>query len=100
MDQRAPPAVRRILIVDDHPVVRQGLRQLLSQEPDIRVCGEASDAQEAMRMVESLSPDLMIVDISLKGSSGIDLVKRTRALHPQIRMVVASMHDEELFADR
>ncbi len=97
---RANGRARRILLVDDHPVMRQGLRELLSREPDLEICGEAEDALEAVRLVESLSPDLMIVDISLKGSSGIDLMKRIRAMHPEVRMLVASMHDEVLYADR
>jgi DNA-binding NarL/FixJ family response regulator len=90
----------RILIVDDHAVVRHGLRELLSHEPDLEVCGEAADVQEAQRLVESLSPDMAIVDLSLKDGSGIDLIKRLHAAHPRLRVLVASMHDEGLFAER
>jgi DNA-binding NarL/FixJ family response regulator len=92
--------VRTILIVDDHPMMRRGLRELLSHEPDLRVCGEAVEAQAALRMIESLPPDLMIVDLSLKQSSGLDLIKRVRATHPEVRMLVISMHDEGLYAER
>ena len=100
MIERSNDRARRILVVDDHPVVRHGLREFLAHEPDLEVCGEAADAQEALRMVESLSPDLMIVDISLNGTSGIDLIKRVRAQWPEVRMLVSSMHDEEFYADR
>ena len=100
MIERLNDRVRRILVVDDHPVVRRGLRELLAHEPNLEVCGEAADAQEALRMVESLSPDLMIVDISLNGTDGIDLIERVRAQWPEARMLVSSMHDEETFADR
>jgi DNA-binding NarL/FixJ family response regulator len=92
--------VRRILMVDDHALVRHGLRELLSHVPGIEVCGEAASAQEALRLVESLSPDLVIVDISLEESNGIDLIKRIRGGFPEVRMLVASMHDESLYATR
>jgi len=90
----------RIMIVDDHPVVRHGLRELLSHEPDLELCGEAESAEEALRLVGSLAPDVVIVDILLKGTNGIDLVKRLRALYPGCRMLVASMHDESFLAER
>jgi len=90
----------RILVVDDHAVVRHGLRELLSRESDLEVIGEAADTQEALRLVEGLSPDLAIVDLSLQDGSGIDLIKRLHAAHPRLRVLVASMHDEGLFAER
>jgi len=98
----ATPTARRgrVMIVDDHPVVRHGLRELLAHEPDLVLCGEADSAEEAMRLVPTLMPDLVIVDILLKGTNGIDLVKRLRALHPECRMLVASMHDESFLAER
>src|SRR2546425_11302236 len=98
-DEKASRA-QRILIVDDHAVVRHGLKELLSQEPGLEICGETANAQEAMQLVESLSPDLMIVDISLEESNGIDLIKRVRARFPEVRALVASMHDETLYASR
>ena len=90
----------RIMVVDDHPVVRHGLKELLSHEPDLEICGEAEGAEDALRLVGPLAPDLIIVDILLKGTNGIDLVKRLRALYPGIRILVASMHDESFLAER
>lgn len=90
----------RILIVDDHPVVRAGYRGLLEHEPGVRVCGEAEDVHEAMRLAEQLAPDIVIVDLSLRGGSGLDLLKRLRASLPGARAIVASMHEEADFADR
>ena len=92
--------VRTILIVDDHPMMRRGLRELLSHEPDLQVTGEAVEAQEALCLIESLPPDLVLVDISLRQSNGLDLIKRVRAKYPEIRMLVISMHDEAIYADR
>jgi DNA-binding NarL/FixJ family response regulator len=90
----------RILIVDDHPLVRSGLGELISNEPGLEVCGEADDADDALRKVAATSPDLIVIDISLKSSSGIDLIKRIKDRHPQVKMLVSSMHDESLFAER
>ena len=97
---KATDSARRVLIVDDHPVMRRGIHEALSHEPSLQVCGEAGDVPQAMRLVESLRPDLMTVDISLDGSSGLDLIKRVHAMYPDIRMLVVSMHDEVFFADR
>ncbi len=91
---------KRILIVDDHPLVRSGLRELLAHEPDVEVCGEAEDVHGGLKLVEQLLPDLVIVDLSLRGGSGLELLKRIRVAHPQARMIVASMHDDADFADR
>jgi len=93
-------AHRRILIVDDHPLVRHGFRELLEREPNVEVCGEAETVQEALRLASVHEPDLVIADISLKEGNGIDLVKRLKALHPTVRVLVASMHDEALYAER
>jgi DNA-binding NarL/FixJ family response regulator len=90
----------RVLIVDDHPVVRYGLLQMLSNEPDFEVCGEAASAQEALSLVDQRKPDIAVVDISLKGTNGIELVKQIHAMHPEARILVSSMHDEKLFAER
>ncbi len=90
----------RILIVDDHPLVRHGLRQLLSNEPNLEVCGDAEGATQALDLVETLIPDLVVIDISLKDGNGIDLVKTIKAGGSPTKMLVYSMHDELLFAER
>jgi DNA-binding NarL/FixJ family response regulator len=90
----------KVLIVDDHPVVRYGLLQMLSSEPDLEVCGEAASAQEAIALVDQRKPDIAVVDISLKGTNGIELVKQIHAMRPEARILVSSMHDEKLFAER
>lgn len=90
----------RVLIVDDHPVVRAGFRTMLEDVPDLEVCGEADGAAAALEALERNRPDLMIVDISLADGSGLDLVKQVAHSHPSVRMLIASMHDESLFAER
>ena len=90
----------RILIVDDHPVVRRGLRMLIDDEPDLFVCGEASDANEAIRVLDAKKPDLVIVDLSLKESSGLELIKRIKSRNAAAKMLVSSMFDESLYAER
>ncbi|MEN6421351.1 MAG: response regulator transcription factor [Smithella sp.] len=90
----------RILIVDDHPIFRQGLTQLINQEDDLCVCGEADDYQSAMKAIAELKPDMIIVDITLKDMSGIDLIKEVRKFNRVITMLVISMHDESLYAAR
>jgi DNA-binding NarL/FixJ family response regulator len=90
----------RILIVDDHPLVRSGLRLLIDCEPDLSVCGEAANATEAMRLLDSQTPDLLIVDLSLKESSGLELIKRVKARNPEAKMLVSSMFEESLYAER
>lgn len=89
-----------VVLVDDHPIVRQGLAQLLGQEPDLRVCGEAEDEATAIRLVAQTSPQLVIVDLSLKSGDGIALIKALRADHPTIPILVLSMHDESHFVER
>ncbi len=90
----------RILIVDDHPLVRTGFAQLIGDCPDLEVCGEAGDMAEALKQIEATSPDLAIIDLSLAGGSGLDLIERIRSRDKQILMLVASMHDETLYAER
>ena len=90
----------KILIVDDHPVIRHGLAQLIAREADLSVSGLAGTAKEAWSSLEACEPDLAIVDISLNGVDGIDLIKQIKAQHDSIRMLVYSMHDEVLYADR
>ena len=85
-----------ILIVDDHPLFREGLRQMIERNPEWLVCGEASDAAEAQKMTASLQPDLVIIDISLGGSSGIDLIKTLKGKDEELPILVISMHDETL----
>ncbi len=91
---------KRILLVDDHPVVRDGLAQLINRSGDLTVCWEAGDATEALRALEETLPDLAIVDISLKGVDGLELIKQIRARWPALPILVLSMHNEELFAER
>jgi DNA-binding NarL/FixJ family response regulator len=97
----SPTPPRRIFVVDDHPVVRRGLRELIAGEPDLEVAGEASDRAGALREVAALQPDLALVDLSL-GSvvEGLELVKELHAAHPQLAILVTSMHDEEIYAER
>ncbi|MBD3370284.1 response regulator [Candidatus Fermentibacteria bacterium] len=90
----------RILLVEDHPVVRRGLTSLLEEEPDMEVCGETGMAPEAERMAGELSPDLAIVDLSLAEGDGLELVKRLSARYDGIRILVSSIHDEKLYAER
>jgi DNA-binding NarL/FixJ family response regulator len=93
-------AKKRVLIVDDHSVLREGLRMLIDQQPDLVVCGEAADAVEAMQAVAKLRPELVLVDLSLVGSSGLELIKDIKTQHPNVHMLVLSLHDEALYAER
>ena len=93
-------ARHQILVVDDHPIVRQGLRRLIDQERDLAVCGEAESLLEAEAALRDLKPDIVIIDISLKQGDGIELVKGARAKHPQLPILVLSMHDEVIYAER
>ncbi len=93
-------APRRILIVEDHPIFQMGLVDLIQQEPDLTVCGTATDVSEACQAVETLGPDLMIVDLSLKNSNGFNLVRRMGAEHKELPVLVLSMHDEKIHAER
>ena len=90
----------KVLIVDDHPIVRRGLADLIAQEPDLEVCGEAADAAEALQQVEQDCPDVAVVDISLRSGHGLELIEQIKAKHDRVRMLVSSMHDELLFAER
>jgi DNA-binding NarL/FixJ family response regulator len=89
-----------ILIVDDHPIIRQGLTELINQEIDLTVCGEAEEAHRAMQAIKSLKPDIVIVDISLKQTSGMELIKDIKAQYPNLAVLALSMHDESLYAER
>jgi DNA-binding NarL/FixJ family response regulator len=90
----------KILIVDDHPLFREGLQQLITRDPDLTMCGEASNATEATQRIAELKPDLVVVDISLGSGSGIELIKAIRNEHDDLPVLVVSMHDESLYAER
>jgi len=90
----------RIVIVDDHPVVRLGLKQALSSYSDFEVCGEAEGAPEALSVIDDVCPDVVIVDVSLKNGSGLNLVKQLTTKDSSIKALVSSMHDETLYAER
>lgn len=91
---------KRIFLVDDHAVLRDGLKRLLESETDLHVCGEAENAREALDQIAQVSADLIIVDISLPGLSGIELIKSLKIRFPLLRMLALSMHDEALYAER
>jgi DNA-binding NarL/FixJ family response regulator len=93
-------SARKILIVEDHPVFREGLRQLVNREPDLTVCGESDNAAQALKEIPVLQPDLVLVDLTLPGMSGLQLIKEIRALGNKIKLLVVSMHDQALYADR
>ena|SRR6266446_4751213 len=91
---------RRILIVDDHPMMREGLAQLIEHEPDLCAASQADDAAQALKSIASGLPDLAVVDISLPDKSGLELIKDIHTLHPALPILVVSMHDESLYAER
>lgn len=90
----------RILVVDDHAIVRQGLIKLVNEESDLVVCAEVGNADEALEAFEEQEVDLAIVDISLKGTNGLELTKRMKLHHPNLNILILSMHDELLYAQR
>jgi DNA-binding NarL/FixJ family response regulator len=92
--------MHRILIVDDHPLMRKGLALTLSAETDLEVVGQAADAEEALSVFDKLNPDLVLIDVSLPGMSGLELLKHLLALHPDLLTLVVSRHDEALYAER
>lgn len=89
-----------IFLVDDHPVVRQGIRLLVGQEPDLAVCGDSDNASDALKAIDQLKPDLAIVDLSLKSGSGMELIKDLQTRCPKVLILVLSMHDETFYAQR
>ena len=91
---------RRIVLVDDHPIVRDGLVQMFSRQPDLSVCGEVSNAEEAIKVIAELKPDLVIVDIFLEGVNGIELTKTLHKQDASLPILILSMHDEGLYAER
>ena len=90
----------KVLLVDDHPILRAGLGKLINQEADMMICGEAEDGPTAFDLAGTLNPDIAVIDISLKGSNGIELVKNLKARYPDLPTLVLSMHDESLYAER
>ena len=90
----------KLFLVDDHPLVREWLSNLIHQQPDLTVCGEAESVPDALEGIARSTPDIAIVDISLKGGSGLELIKSIRALRPAVAVVVLSMHEEALYAER
>lgn len=91
---------KRIVIVDDHPIIRQGFAQLINQEEDLAVIGEAEDAPGAVELIEETKPDLALVDLSLKNSNGIELIKDLGKIQPELKVLVISLHDESVYAER
>lgn len=96
----AAAAKSRVYVVDDHTMFREGLRQLIDHEPGLMVCGDAADAAGALAGIRETKPDVVLVDISLAGSSGLDLIKAIRAEDENLPLLVVSMHDESLYAER
>jgi DNA-binding NarL/FixJ family response regulator len=96
----SPGSKIRVLVIDDHPIIRQGLSQLINQEADLMVCGAAEEAHSGMSALESLKPDLVILDISLEGPDGIELLKNIRLRYANLPVLILSMHDESLYAER
>lgn len=92
--------IHRILLIDDHPIMRHGLAQLLSTEDGLNVCGEAGSARDGMTATERLKPDLVILDLTLPDKHGLELLKDIQTQHPGLRCLVLSMHDETLYAER
>lgn len=91
---------KKVFVVDDHPIVRQGLIQLINNEPDLTVCGEAEEAYAGLRSIKDAKPDLVLLDVSLKDSDGIELVKELKAQMPDLLILMLSMHDESLYTER
>jgi DNA-binding NarL/FixJ family response regulator len=100
MQPRSVGTVKNIYIVEDHPVFREGLVQILNHENDLAVCGEAGSAEAAFKEIQRLKPDLVLIDISLPGKSGLDLIRQIRTGNRKVKILVVSMHDEALYADR
>lgn len=99
-DKDVRTAKKAVLVVDDHPLMRQGLALLINQQQDMQVCGEAEEAQAAMLAIAQRRPDIMILDISLNGPDGLELLKSIRASDPDLPVLILSMHDEAIYAER
>jgi DNA-binding NarL/FixJ family response regulator len=94
------PKKIKVLVVDDHPLVREGLVNLIGQQADLEICGEAANEPQALELIGAIQPEVAIVDISLENGSGIELVKSIKAIYPAVTVLVLSMHDESLYAER
>lgn len=90
----------QVMIVDDHPILRHGLAELISRQPDMKVCGQAANASEALGQFEAARPDVAIIDISLDGENGIELIEYIRDVDREVKVLVSSMHEEKIFAGR
>jgi DNA-binding NarL/FixJ family response regulator len=99
-DHGAAAAKRKVFVVDDHAIVREGLTLLINREADLAVCGAADEMHSALRTIEALKPDILIVDISLNGPDGLDLLKTIRSKDPGLPVLILSMHDESIYAER
>ena len=97
---RQPAGVSKIIIVDDHPIVRQGLAALINQQEDMEVCAQAADGREAMEQISKLQPDLVTIDLTLGELGGLELIKNIKARYPDLPMLVISIHEESLYAER
>ncbi len=95
-----PDVKAKIFLVDDHPLVREWLANLIEKNSDLTICGEAEDAPTALEAIAKLKPDLAIIDLSLGSGSGIDLIRSIRSSFPNVAMIVLSMHDERVYAER
>jgi DNA-binding NarL/FixJ family response regulator len=91
---------KKVCVVDDHPIVRQGLSLLINQEADLAVCGEAEEMHSALQAIAAANPDILIVDISLNGPDGLELLKNARIASPRLPVLILSMHDESIYAER
>jgi DNA-binding NarL/FixJ family response regulator len=91
---------KKVFVVDDHPIVRQGLALLISQEADLAVCGEAEEMHSALSAIPGVRPDILIVDISLNGPDGLELLKNIRLTSPRLPVLILSMHEESIYAER
>lgn len=98
--RRLDESSTRVLLVDDHALVREGLARLIEEEPDLEVSGDAADVSAALKLLETEEPDVMVIDISLGAQSGLELIKQVNARYPSIHILALSMHDEKLFAER
>ena len=101
--KKSPPTAEmrsRVLIVDDHPMMRYGIVRLIEQEPDLVVCGEAENASRALAAVRAFKPQVVLADLTMPGGEGLEFIKNVRSLHPEIAVLVVSMHDEALYAER
>ena len=90
----------RVFVVDDHPIVRNGITQLVNREPDLMVCGEAEDGPQALACIAEMAPDIVLLDLMLQHGDGISIIKQLRTLHPKLPILVLSMHAESLYAAR